>query len=93
MTYEPSEYPDLEEYWLASFEHAESHYAASSDSEWCEGDCAHWPSWWGGQGMLEADRHSYPLPPQRVHGGSGISAPTGGRGGGYLHESRPTKAD
>jgi hypothetical protein len=44
---EPSEYPDLEEYWLASFEHAESHYAAGSDSEWCEGDCAHWPSWWG----------------------------------------------
>jgi hypothetical protein len=46
-----------------------------------------------GQAVLEADRHSYPLPPQRVHGGSGISAPTGGRGGGYLHESRPTKAD
>jgi hypothetical protein len=46
-----------------------------------------------GPGMLEADRHSYPLPPQRVHGGRGISTPTGGRGGGFLHENRPTKAD
>jgi len=38
--------------------------------------------------MLEADRHSYPLPPQRVHRGM---TPTGGEGGGLLHERLPTK--
>jgi len=38
-------------------------------------------------GMLEADRHSYPCPPCRVHRGM---TPTGGSGGGYLHERLPT---
>jgi len=38
--------------------------------------------------VLEADRHSYPLPPQRVHRGD---IPTGGAGGGHLHETLPTK--
>jgi hypothetical protein len=41
-------------------------------------------------GMLEADRHSYPSPPKRLHGGSGVS-PTGGAGGGLLHEQPPVK--
>ena len=39
-------------------------------------------------GVLEADRHGYPAPPQRVHKGS---LPTGGVGGGHLHESLPVK--
>jgi hypothetical protein len=41
-------------------------------------------------GMLESDRHSFPLPAQRVHRGM---TPTGGEGGGYLHERLPTKRD
>jgi len=41
-------------------------------------------------GVLEADRHSYPCPPCRVHGSSGVT-PTGGAGGGFLHERLPTK--
>lgn len=40
------------------------------------------------RGVLEADRHSYPCPPCRVHNGD---TPTGGVGGGYLHERLPTK--
>jgi len=39
-------------------------------------------------GVLEADRHSYPCPPCRVHNGM---TPTGGAGGGFLHERLPTK--
>ena len=39
-------------------------------------------------GVLEADRHSYPCPPCRVHTGM---TPTGGAGGGLLHERLPTK--
>jgi len=35
-------------------------------------------------GTLECDRHSYPCPPQRLHKGS---TPTGGNGGGHLHDS------
>jgi hypothetical protein len=38
-------------------------------------------------GVLEADRHSYPCPPCRVHSGM---TPTGGAGGGLLHERLPT---
>lgn len=34
--------------------------------------------------MLECDRHSYPCPPQRLHKGS---TPTGGYGGGHLHDN------
>jgi hypothetical protein len=41
-------------------------------------------------GVLEADRHGYPAPSQRVHKGS---TPTGGVGGGHLHESLPVKRD
>ena len=37
-------------------------------------------------GVLEADRHSYPLPPQRLHKGD---IPTGGSGGGFLHSRAP----
>ena len=37
--------------------------------------------------VLEADRHSYPLKPQRLHAGD---VPTGGAGGGHLHTQRPT---
>ena len=37
-------------------------------------------------GVLEADRHSYPCPPQRLHKGS---LPTGGVGGGHLHGQPP----
>ena len=40
-------------------------------------------------GVLEADRHQYPCPPCRVHGSSGVT-PTGGQGGGFLHERLPT---
>ena len=39
-------------------------------------------------GVLEADRHGYPQPAQRVHNGD---VPTGGSGGGHLHERLPTK--
>ena len=39
-------------------------------------------------GMLEADRHSYPCPPCRIHAGD---IPTGGPGGGFLHERAPVK--
>jgi len=39
-------------------------------------------------GVLEADRHSYPCPPCRVHNGM---TPTGGQGGGFLHERLPTR--
>jgi len=38
--------------------------------------------------VREADRRSYPSPPQRVHRGD---IPTGGPGGGFLHERLPTK--
>lgn len=38
-------------------------------------------------GVLECDRHSYPSPPQRLHKGN---VPTGGAGGGHLHDQRPT---
>jgi hypothetical protein len=37
--------------------------------------------------MLEADRHGYPTPPQRLHKGN---VPTGGPGGGHLHQRSPT---
>jgi hypothetical protein len=40
-------------------------------------------------GVLEADRHGYPCPPCRVHGSAGIAQPTGGTGGGFLHERLP----
>lgn len=50
MTDEPIEYPDdgfFEAYRDASFQHAESHYEAGSDPEFCEDDeCPHWPNWW-----------------------------------------------
>lgn len=39
-------------------------------------------------GTLEADRHSYPSPPQRLHKGN---VPTGGVGGGHLHAQPPVK--
>ena len=42
----------------------------------------------GVPGVLEADRHSYPCPPCRIHSGM---TPTGGAGGGLLHERLPTK--
>ena len=41
-------------------------------------------------GVLEADRHSYPSPPQRLHKGN---VPTGGVGGGHLHDSAPVKTN
>ncbi len=41
------EYPDLNEYREASFQHAESHYEAATDPERCDDDdCPHWPAWW-----------------------------------------------
>jgi len=40
-------------------------------------------------GMLEADRHQYPLGPQRLHKGS---IPTGGSGGGHLHQRSPVQS-
>ena len=40
-------------------------------------------------GVLECDRHSYPLAPQRLHKANG-TIPTGGAGGGHLHGQRPT---
>jgi hypothetical protein len=51
--HDPPEYPDLEEYRFASWEHAEAHGEAGSDAEECEGDCAYWPSWWGDLDELE----------------------------------------
>jgi hypothetical protein len=39
-------------------------------------------------GLLEADRHGYPCPPERIHRGM---TPTGGEGGGLLHERLPTR--
>jgi hypothetical protein len=45
---EPIEYPDLDDYRLASWAHAESHYEAATDPECCDADdCPHWPDWWG----------------------------------------------
>jgi hypothetical protein len=38
--------------------------------------------------VLEADRHQYPMPPQRLHKGS---VPTGGPGGGHLHQRSPVQ--
>jgi len=44
---EPAEYPDLDEYREACWQHSDSHYDAATDPELCDDDdCPHWPSWW-----------------------------------------------
>lgn len=42
-----TEIPDIEEYKLAAYEHAEAHSDAGSDFELCDHDeCPYWPDWW-----------------------------------------------